>query len=65
MWGNQYDLSRPIGSELPEENDPLKNVELLHDHILVDDSENIWSTLEEAVGKSERVTVGESFTVCT
>ncbi|PSN30855.1 Protein-glutamate O-methyltransferase [Blattella germanica] len=57
LWGNQYDLSRPIGSELTQGNDPLKNIELLQDNLLVDESENIWDTL--AVAQKNDVIVGK------
>lgn len=48
LWGNQHDLSRPNGYELPEEPNPLEHIEHLHEHILIDDSECIWSTLSAA-----------------
>ncbi|KAJ9588360.1 hypothetical protein L9F63_018286 [Diploptera punctata] len=57
LWGNQYDLSRPVGSELPEENDPLKNIQLLSDHVLVDESEKMWSVLEAAAKHRESITI--------
>jgi len=48
LWGNQHDLSRPTGYELPEEPNPLEQIEHLQEHILIDDSECIWSTLSAA-----------------
>lgn len=45
LWGNQHDLSRPGGYELPEEANPLERINRLDEYILIDDSERIWSTL--------------------
>jgi hypothetical protein len=46
LWGNQHDLSRPTGYELPEEVNPLEHINRLDEYILIDDSERIWSTLK-------------------
>jgi hypothetical protein len=48
LWGNQHDLSRPSGYELPEENNPLEHIDQLHEYILIDGSECIWSILTAA-----------------
>lgn len=45
LWGNQHDLSRPTGYELPEEANPLEHINRLNEYILIDDSQHIWSTL--------------------
>jgi hypothetical protein len=54
LWGNQHDLSRPSGYELPEEANPLEHIIRLDEYILTDDSEHIWSTLT-ASGKGNAV----------
>ncbi|XP_021931470.1 protein-glutamate O-methyltransferase-like isoform X2 [Zootermopsis nevadensis] len=49
LWGNQHDLSRPSGYELPEESNLFEHIDQLHECILIDDSECIWSILTAAV----------------
>jgi len=48
LWGNQHDLSRPTGYKLPEKTNPLEHIDQLHEYILIDNSECIWSTLTAA-----------------
>ncbi|KAJ9600116.1 hypothetical protein L9F63_009592 [Diploptera punctata] len=44
LWGNHYDLSRPVQGTV-EDVKILQNLDELDSHILIDDSEEIWKTL--------------------
>jgi hypothetical protein len=58
LWGNQHDLSHPAGYGLSEESNPLEHTDHLDDHILIDDSECIWSTLSAA--KKGNIIIGKN-----
>ena len=48
LWGNKCDLSISAGAENHQVVDPIKSLNNLRDFILIDHTEGVWGTMQEA-----------------
>lgn len=56
LWGNRCDLSLSCGNSIEVES-PLKQIERLNSHIIVDDTKELWNELESKNDDKEDVII--------